>query len=65
MVAVLSSDGAEVARAAAEYAGTTSQFRATLPVERPGAYEVLVYAFHPDTGNTGFDRTTFIAQSPP
>lgn len=63
-MAVLSSEGAEVARAAAEYAGTTSRFRATLPVERPGVYEVLVYAYHPQTGNTGFDRTTFIASPP-
>lgn len=63
-MAVLSSEGVEVARATAEYAGTTSQFRATLPVERPGAYEVLVYAYHPETGNTGLDRTTFIAPPP-
>lgn len=54
-------EGAEVARRPFEYAGETSQFRVALPIQGPGLHEVLAYAYHPETGNTGFDRTTFIA----
>lgn len=55
-------DGTEVARRPFEYAGTASQFRTVLPTEGPGLYEVLAYAYHPETGNTGLDRTTFIVR---
>jgi len=57
---VLTKDGAEVARVPFEYAGTSSQFRASLPTRGPGLYQVLAYAYDPETGNTGLDRTTFI-----
>jgi hypothetical protein len=57
---VLTKDGAEVARVPFEYAGSSSQFRASLPTHGPGLYEVLAYAYHAETGNTGLDRTTFI-----
>ena len=43
------------------YAGETSQFEAKVPVEAPGDYEVIVFAYDPRNGNTGIDRTTFIA----
>jgi hypothetical protein len=42
------------------YAGETSQFAASVPVDAPGTYDVLVYAYDPANGNTGADRTTFI-----
>ncbi|HSL82276.1 MAG TPA: hypothetical protein VLF66_05835 [Thermoanaerobaculia bacterium] len=61
-MAVLFRDGVEVARRPFEYAGTTSQFRTVLPAGEPGLYEVLAYAYHPETGNTGLDRTTFIVR---
>lgn len=41
------------------YAGKTSVFAGDLKVERPGTYEVVVYAYDPKTGNTGLDRTVF------
>lgn len=41
-----------------EYAGETSRFTGTLTAERPGSYEITVYAFDPETGNTGLDITT-------
>lgn len=41
-----------------EYAGETSQFTGTLTAKRPGSYEITVYAFDPETGNTGLDITT-------
>ena len=40
------------------YAGATSQFAASIPVEDDGVYDVLVYAYDPATG---IDRTTFFA----
>jgi len=43
------------------YAGATSQFATQVPVDAPGDYEVVVYAHDPSNGNTGVDRTTFIA----
>ena len=56
----MTKDGAEVARVPFEYAGEPSRFRAVVRPEEPGVYEVLAYAYHPETGNTGLDRTTFI-----
>lgn len=42
------------------FAGETSQFAGTVPVEGTGVYDVTVYAHNPNNGNTGLDRTTFI-----
>ena len=39
----------------------SSQFSATLTLDKPGAYESIVYAFDPATGNTGLDRASFVA----
>ena len=55
-------DGKLVARIPLLFTGETSQFAASLPVEAPGTYDVLVYAYDPANGNTGLDRTTFIAE---
>lgn len=61
-MAVLSNDGEEIARVPFEHAGSPSRFRATVRPEGPGTYEVLAYAYHEETGNTGLDRTTFIVR---
>ena len=45
-----------------EYAGSTSQFRGTVRIVEPGAYQVTVFAHDPGNGNTGLDRTTFIVK---
>jgi hypothetical protein len=58
--AIVSRDGSEVARIPLSYAGETSQFSASVPVEAAGTYDVLVYAYDSANGNTGVDRTTFI-----
>lgn len=42
------------------FAGETSQFAATVPVDGSGVYDIIVYAHNPRNGNTGLDRTTFI-----
>ncbi len=44
------------------YAGSTSQFAFELPLTAAGLYDVTVYAYDAETGNTGLDRTTFFAQ---
>jgi hypothetical protein len=58
--AIVSLGGKPVTRLAMTYAGETSQFAASVPVDAPGTYDVLVYAYDPANGNTGADRTTFI-----
>lgn len=58
--AIVRRDDKQVARIPLRYAGETSQFAASLPIEAPGTYDVLVYAHDPSNGNTGVDRTTFI-----
>lgn len=60
--AIVSRDGKPVARLALRYAGETSQFATTVPVDAAGIYDVLVYAYDPANGNTGVDRTTFIVE---
>lgn len=61
-MAVLTREGDEGVRVPLEYAGTPSRFRGSLPVQSAGLHQVLVYAYHPETGNTGLDRTTFIVR---
>ncbi len=43
-----------------DYAGSPSQFQTAIRAERPGVYEVQVWASDARTGNTGMDRTVFI-----
>jgi hypothetical protein len=59
--AIVNRNGERVAQVDLAYAGETSQFATKLPIEAPGDYEVIVYAHDPSNGNTGIDRTTFIA----
>ena len=61
--AIVSRDGKPVSRVPLAYAGETSQFAAAVPVDGPGFYDVLVYAYDPANGNTGVDRTTFIVEA--
>lgn len=59
--AIVTVNGKQVGRVPLGFAGETSQFAGSVPVDAPGFYDVLVYAYDPETGNTGLDRTTFIA----
>lgn len=61
VAAIVSLNGMQVSQVPLAFAGETSQFAASIPVEAPGFYDVLVYAYDPASGNTGLDRTTFIA----
>ena len=58
--ALLKRDGAAIGGIDLAYAGETSRFAARLPLNTPGVYEALVYAYDPANGNTGLDRTAFI-----
>ncbi|MBI5055991.1 MAG: hypothetical protein HZB61_05175 [Nitrospirae bacterium] len=40
------------------FAGTPSLFKGELNVTRSGTYEVTVYAYDPQTGNTGVNKKT-------
>jgi hypothetical protein len=59
--AIVKRNGERVADLDLSFAGETSQFATKVPVEAPGDYEVIVFAHDPRNGNTGVDRTTFIA----
>jgi hypothetical protein len=50
----------EVTRLPLAYAGTSSRFAASWTPDEGGVYEIEVWAYDPDTGNTGIDRTTVI-----
>ena len=49
-----------VATVPLSYAGEPSTYEASYTPESAGAYEVVVYAYDPDTGNTGVDKTSVI-----
>ncbi|XSG81370.1 MAG: hypothetical protein ACPW61_09810 [Methyloligella sp. ZOD6] len=59
--ALIRHDGKLAGEVALRYAGEASQFEGAVPIEGPGLYEVTVFAYDPANGNTGLDRTTFIA----
>ncbi|MCF8104452.1 MAG: hypothetical protein K9K64_03120 [Desulfohalobiaceae bacterium] len=56
---LVSKDGQRVADIDLPYAGTPSRFQGRLEVNEPGVYEVLVYVYDSENGNTGLDRTVF------
>jgi hypothetical protein len=60
--AIVKRDGERIGQIDLGYAGETSQFAGKVPVDAPGNYEIIVFAHDPANGNTGLDRTTFIAQ---
>jgi hypothetical protein len=58
--AMVKRNGARISDVPLTYAGTTSQFAGVLSADQPGTYEAIVYAYDPQTGNTGLDMTSFI-----
>jgi hypothetical protein len=60
VAAIVRRNGKRVGEVPLEYAGSTSQFAATIETPEAGSYELTVYVHQPSTGNTGLDRTTFI-----
>jgi hypothetical protein len=62
VAALLARDGKPAGRVPLAYAGSTSQFEASLALDAPGAWEITVYAYDAANGNTGLDRTTVIVE---
>lgn len=58
--ALVKKDGELVETVPLEFAGKTSTFEADFTPPENGAYEITVYAYHAETGNTGVDKTTVI-----
>ena len=61
----VSRNGMRAGEVALAYAGETSQFAGEIPAGEPGAYEIVVYAYDPKSGNTGLDRTTVVVEAAP
>ena len=59
VAAMLMRDGEVVRTVPMSYAGSASQFEGEVEVKEPGAYEAVVYAYDPASGNTGLDRAAF------
>lgn len=57
--ALVKRNGVQVGTLPLSFAGRTSTFSGLLEVTEPGAYELQVYAYDPETGNTGVDKTVF------
>jgi hypothetical protein len=58
VAALVKRDGAPVESVAMAYAGKRNTFEGRLEVTKKGVYELIVYAYHPSTGNSGVDRAT-------
>jgi hypothetical protein len=58
VAALVKRDGVPVQTVAMAYAGKRNTFEGRLEVTKKGLYELVVYAFHPSTGNSGVDRAT-------
>lgn len=50
----------EFTEIALSYANQASQFSGMFTIDQPGIYEFIVYAYDPDNGNTGLDRSTIV-----
>jgi hypothetical protein len=42
-----------------QFSGQPSVFSVSFRPEETGEYELIVYAYNPDSGNTGVDRVSF------
>jgi hypothetical protein len=62
VTALVKQNGKPLLGTALGYAGTTSTFAGSFDAVDPGFYEICVYAYAPQTGNTGVDRTTVVVQ---
>ena len=58
--ALIQQDGQTVDSIPLSFTGKTSTFEGTFTPEEEGAYQITVYAYHGQTGNTGVDKTTVI-----
>jgi hypothetical protein len=59
VVAILKKDDQEVARVPLLISDQTNIFSASHIFKSPGTYQVMVYAFDPQTSNSGVDQAYF------
>lgn len=64
VAAIVKRNGEKIDQLPLRYAGSTSQFAAKLDLHEAGAYEIIVYAYDPENGNTGIDKTTIVMTGP-
>lgn len=57
--AIVKHNNEPIEKVALNYAGKTSTYETEVEVTQPGTYELIVYGYDADTGNTGVDKTTF------
>jgi hypothetical protein len=60
--ALIKHNGKTVETVPLSYANRPNTFEGNVEVTEEGAYEAIVYAFDPATGNSGVDRTTFLVR---
>lgn len=60
VAALVHRDGGERRKIALDFAGQASRFAATAPIDGPGVYDLLVYAYDKTNGNTGVRRMRFV-----
>ncbi|QPJ63788.1 MAG: hypothetical protein G3M70_10825 [Candidatus Nitronauta litoralis] len=60
VTAMIKKDGKLLNKRLLSFAGKTSLFAGTIQLEKPGTYEIMVYAYDPRNGNTGLDSTTLM-----
>lgn len=58
--AMIKKSGEMVDSVPLEFTGQTSTFSGSYTTPESGVYEIIVYAYHDKTGNTGVDKTTVI-----
>lgn len=62
--ALIKRDGQTAGESTLLYAGKASQFAGNYTVDQPGNYEAIIYAYDPQTGNTGVDKARFTVSAP-
>ncbi len=60
--AILKWNGQKVGEYLLEMTDTANLFSGKIPLSEGGNYEIIVYAFDPETGNTGVEKVNFILE---
>ena len=60
--ALIKRDGKKVDEVPLSFTGETNWFETSFTPEKPGRYNILVYAFHPQTANAGVTKTQIMVQ---
>ena len=60
--ALIHHDGRKVDEVPLEFTGETNLFEAAFTPSKSGEYIVTVYAFHPNTENSGVDKTSITVE---